>query len=92
MVLFYLGDENLSCYVRLMRKEDITQVTEIDQEAFPTLWPPTNYQRELQNRLAHFIVACDEGKTVEEPEVKASPEKGFPRLLSRARLKRLLRI
>ncbi len=68
-----------------MGKQDITQVTDIDREAFPTLWPPANYQRELQNRLAHYIVACDEEKTVEEPEVKASPEKGFPGLASRMR-------
>ena len=53
-------DEKLVCYVRLMRKEDIPQVTEIDREAFPTLWPPANYQRELDNQLAHYIVACDE--------------------------------
>ena len=72
-------------YVRLMSKEDIAQVSEIDREAFPTLWPPANYQHELQNRLAHYIVACDEGKTVEEPRVEASPEKGFPTLASRVR-------
>ena len=75
----------MPCYVRLMRREDIAQVTEIDREAFPTLWPPANYQHELQNRLAHYIVACDEEKTVEEPEVEASPEKGFPSLVSRVR-------
>lgn len=75
----------MACYVRLMRREDIGQVTEIDREAFPTLWPPANYQHELQNRLAHYIVACDEEKTVEEPEVEASPEKGFPSLVSRVR-------
>ncbi|MFC2016957.1 ribosomal protein S18-alanine N-acetyltransferase [Chloroflexota bacterium] len=72
-------------YARFMCKEDIAQVTEIDREAFPTQWPPANYQHELQNRLAHYIVACDEEITVEEPEVKASPEKGFPRLTSRVR-------
>ena len=75
----------MPCYVRLMRREDIAQVTEIDREAFPTLWPPANYQHELQNRLAHYIVACDEERTVEEPEVEASPEKGFPSLVSRVR-------
>ena len=47
--------------LRLMSQEDISQVTEIDREAFPTLWPPANYQRELKNGLAHYIVACDEG-------------------------------
>ncbi len=67
----------MSCYVRLMRWEDITQVVEIDRESFPTQWPPTNYQHELQNRLAHYIVACDEEKTVEAPEVKPSPERNF---------------
>jgi len=75
----------LPCYVRLVCREDIAQVTEIDREVFPTLWPPANYQHELQNRLAHYIVACDEEKTVEEPEVEASPEKGFPSLVSRVR-------
>ena len=47
--------------LRLMSQEDIPQVTEIDREAFPTLWPPANYQLELKNGLAYYIVACDEG-------------------------------
>ena len=72
-------------YVRLMRKEDIAQVNEIDREAFPTEWPQASYRHELQNRLAHYIVACDEEKTVEKPKVKASPEKGFLGLASRVR-------
>ena len=46
-------------HLRLMSQEDVPQVTEIDREAFPTLWPPANYQRELKNGLAHYIVACD---------------------------------
>jgi len=75
----------LPYYVRLMRKENIAQVNEIDREVFPTQWPPPNYQRELQNQLAHYIVACDEGKTIEEPEVKAPPEKGIFGLVSRVR-------
>jgi len=49
-------------YLRLMSQEDVPRVTEIDREAFPTLWPPANYQRELKNGLAHYIVACDEGR------------------------------
>ena len=75
----------MACYVRLMRREDVGQVTEIDREAFPTLWPPVNYERELENRLAHYIVACDEGERVEEPEVEASLEKDPPGLASRVR-------
>jgi ribosomal-protein-alanine N-acetyltransferase len=73
-------DENLACYVRLMRKQDLPQVTEIDREAFPTLWPPANYRRELDNQLAYYIVACDD--LVEPPEPKAIPQKG---LVSRLR-------
>jgi len=75
--------ENLACYVRLMHKGDIPQVAEIDHEAFPTLWPPANYRRELENRLARYIVACDDA--VEEPERKATPPKGFSGLVSRLR-------
>ena len=76
------------CYVRLMRKEDLPQVTEIDHEAFPTLWPPANYRRELDNRLAHYIVACDEENRIEPPEPKATPQKGFSELV--AKLRRLV--
>jgi ribosomal-protein-alanine N-acetyltransferase len=68
-----------------MRKEDLPQVTEIDQEAFPTLWPPANYQRELNNRLAYYIVACDEEERVEPPEPKATPQKGSPGLVAKLR-------
>ena len=67
--------------VRPMCQADLTQVTEIDREAFPTQLPPANYRQELQNRLAHYIVACDDSRTYEEPEAK--PEQGFSRLTSR---------
>ena len=48
-----------TCYVRPMTKEDIAQVTEIDREAFPTQWPPPNYQNELRNHMAFLSVVCD---------------------------------
>ncbi len=75
-------------YVRPMRKEDVTQVTEIDREAFPDQWSPPNYHHELRNRLAHYIVACDEEKTVDTPEVQAPSNKNSTGLASR--LRRLL--
>lgn len=71
-----------------MRKEDITQVTKIDREAFPSQWAPPNYYHEFQNQLAHYIVACEERETVETPEAKNYPEKSFSELASR--LKQLL--
>jgi ribosomal-protein-alanine N-acetyltransferase len=75
----------LAFNVRLMRKEDIPQVNEIDREAFPTLWPPANYQRELNNQLAHYIVACNDVIIIEEPDPKATPQKGFPGLTAKLR-------
>jgi len=65
-------------YVRPMRREDVTQVDEIDHEAFSTQWPPTNYHRELQNKLARYIVVGDENRTV-----KAPPVGGISELASR---------
>ncbi len=49
----------MAYYVRLMRPEDVSQVNEIDLEAFPSMLPPPNYQRELGTRLAHYIVAYE---------------------------------
>jgi [ribosomal protein S18]-alanine N-acetyltransferase len=60
----------LSCRIRLMTKKDISQVTIIDHEAFPTMWPPVNFQHELSNRLAHYIVAADGNRMVTVPEPK----------------------
>jgi len=68
-----------------MRKEDIAQVAEIDHEAFPTMLPPANYRHELENRLAHYIVACEEGETIEEPKAEAPSEKGISRLASKVK-------
>ena len=68
-----------------MHREDIDQVARIDREAFPTMWPPVNYQHELQNPLAHYIVACHEERTVMESEVEVTPQKGLSRLKSRVR-------
>ena len=63
-----------------MRKEDVAQVNDIDREAFPTQWPPPNYQNELRNQLSHYIVVCDKDKPIELPEVMNSPEKSFNRI------------
>ena len=54
-----------------MEKTDLAQVTRIDREAFPTQWPPANYRQELNNRLAHYIVACDDSRVAEAPEITA---------------------
>ena len=57
-------------HIRLMSKIDIPQVSVIDREAFPTMWPPVNFNHELTNRLAHYIVATDGQNATPEPEPK----------------------
>jgi len=47
--------------VRPMRLADVPRATEIDQECFPTQWPPPPYKNDLLfNRPAHYLVACKE--------------------------------
>ena len=65
--------------MRLIHREDIAQVTEIDREAFPTMLPPTNYQRELKSPLVHYIVAYDDQKMVDGALVEAASRRPVPR-------------
>ena len=71
--------------VRFMRRQDVPQVTEIDHEAFPTEWPPTNFPRELDNKLAHYIVACETDNTTLQSDSKTSTREIQPGILSRVR-------
>lgn len=75
----------MSYYVRMMRREDVGQVTEIDRQVFPGLLPPVNYRRELENRLAHYLVVCDKSRTVEVAEVPPVRETGFFELTAKVR-------
>ncbi len=72
--------------ISLMAKEDTQQVTEIDREAFPTQLPPPSYKHELENCLAHYVVANDGTETTANLENKepATP-KGFAAFASRLR-------
>lgn len=45
--------------VRPMRPEDAPQVSAIEREAFPTQGPTTSFERELKNRMAYYLVACE---------------------------------
>ena len=72
--------------MRLIQKRDIDQVTEIDREAFPTIWPPVNYKHELDNPLAHYIVVYDdEEKMTAEPAAESASPKGFSWLVAKVR-------
>ncbi|MCI0440173.1 MAG: ribosomal protein S18-alanine N-acetyltransferase [Chloroflexi bacterium] len=43
--------------VRPMEERDIAQSAEIERDAFPTLFPPTAFRRELKNRIASYFVS-----------------------------------
>lgn len=70
--------------VRLMRIEDIPQVSEIDKEAFPTQWPPPSFRRDLNSRLTRYVVALEESNPCPSIEVsKYEAEGNLQRLVSR---------
>lgn len=50
--------------LRPMDWGDLGQVADIEREAFPTLWPPTNYRKEMRNRIAEHVVCVRDGEYV----------------------------
>lgn len=70
----------MSYYLRPMGEGDIAQVTEIDREAFPTDWPPVNFEHELHSWLAHYVVACKQRKPGKKttPGTSRSPNYSHP--------------
>ncbi len=51
--------------VRPMSLGDIDQVMEVEQQSFPTMWPPTAFKREIQhNRMARYLVAVQRREDV----------------------------
>ncbi len=44
--------------LRRLSSDDISQVVEIEREAFSPLWVSTAFKRELNNRYASYLVAC----------------------------------
>ena len=57
----------MSFGLRPMTVEDLDQVAAMEREAFPTLWPPTSYRRELKNRIAEYAVCVQDGEYVTLP-------------------------
>ena len=44
--------------LRRLRADDISQVIDIEREAFSPLWISTPFKRDLKNRYASYLVAC----------------------------------
>jgi len=53
--------------IRPMGEVDLDQVAAMERESFPTLWPPTRYQRELKNKAAEYTVCVRDGEFVTIP-------------------------
>ncbi len=61
--------------IRPMTPQDIKQVSLIEREAFPTLWPPTRLKNELDNRAARYMVAFEPGPETRSDGADAAPFK-----------------
>jgi len=62
--------------LRPLRPENVPQVQEIEREAFPGLWPPTSFRRELGDQKAAHLVAWlpRQDATHPDQQVSAEPE------------------
>ena len=68
--------ETMSYTVRPMDERDMAQSAEIERDAFPSLFPPTAFRRELRNKLARYLVASriDDNGTGPTPVPASSSE------------------
>jgi [ribosomal protein S18]-alanine N-acetyltransferase len=73
----FIGEKLLTYSVRRMSRDDLEQVNEIDREAFPSQWPPANYRQELQNKIAYYVVACDDARTITMPPAARESRTGL---------------
>ena len=69
-----------------MAQADVRQVAEIERQAFPTLFPPTPFRRELAKRNASYLVALEDGGAAEHPVSEAAAADMRGRVADLARL------
>ena len=70
--------------VRPMTESDLHRCTRVEREAFPSLFPPTSFGRELKNRLAQYLVVETDGSDGDSAKPETRPEKLIKRLFSNA--------
>jgi ribosomal-protein-alanine N-acetyltransferase len=58
--------------IRPMTASDIPQVMDIERESFPSMWPPTAYRRELENKVARYFVITERTEETTESHVGGS--------------------
>ncbi|MBI2872040.1 MAG: ribosomal protein S18-alanine N-acetyltransferase [Chloroflexi bacterium] len=78
------AEEGASYLLRPMTADDIPQVVEIELEAFPTVWPPTSFKRELRSPLTGYLVVVAPGVKVRPSTRQPSPTASLVRHIARA--------
>ena len=79
----------VSAHLRRLEKEDITEVVEIEREAFSSTWVSSPFRRDVNNRRACYLVACldaadDSWQDEPDPAEDAEEEQSwFSRLAGR---------
>ena len=80
--------------VRSLEERDLGQASEVEKDAFPTLFPPTSFRRELRSRIARYLVlARTDHADSADPSLPPLPNSGerarggplFGRLMNGAR-------
>ena len=61
-------------YLRRLQKDDITEVLEIEREAFSPAWSNSPFKRDLNNKRACYLVACLDEAAEPEPPAEESVE------------------
>ena len=69
-----------------MAQADVRQVAEIERQAFPTLFPPTPFRRELAKRNASYLVAFEERGAAKHPGPEVAQVEMRGRVAGLARL------
>ena len=63
-----------SIYLRRLQREDITEVVEIEREAFSPTWVSSPFKRDINNKRACYLVAClDQANDVPRPDPESQP-------------------
>ena len=66
-------------YLRRLQRDDITEVVEIEREAFSPTWVSSPFKRDINNKRACYLVAClesDESDADEDTDTEPEPEVG----------------
>ena len=83
------GQSVMPYSIRPMDWPDLVQVAAMEREAFPTLWPPTSYRREMKNGMAEYAVCVREDEYVDVPPQQS--RRGLLRLFGRRKPQELVR-